>query len=91
MWTLDEVIEVLHREGIRATYGAVAGVVGGNAMNIMTPRERNQLNSWVVAADTNLPTGYTEDQLDPRLTRLPIVLDTTERLQRLLDRQVPLQ
>lgn len=89
MWTLDEVIDVLHREGIRATYGAVAGVVGGNAIGLMMGRPMDARNSWVVAVNNHLPTGYNENQLDPRLTVLPVVLDTAERLQRLLDRHVP--
>jgi hypothetical protein len=90
MWTLEEVIDVLHREGIRATYGAVAGVVGGTAIGLMVGRPMDPRHSWVVAAGNDLPTGYNESQMDPLLRQSPVVLDTANRLLELLDRQFPL-
>jgi hypothetical protein len=57
--TLDEVLTFLNAEEIRATYGAVAEVVG------VVPRAlggqlgpRRPEASWVVSADNELPTDY---------------------------------
>ena len=55
----------------RATYGAVAAVVGGTARGLMTGSPKTLKNSWIVAATTSgeavrgWPTGYTKEQIDP--------------------------
>ena len=66
-WTLDEVIDNLARQHQRATYGAVAGMVGRPATFLMSGLPRNHRNSWVVNQETRLPTGYTPEQQDPAL------------------------
>ena len=83
---LEKIVEILNRENVKATYGAVAGVLGRVPQGVMIDREKPQRNSWVVNAETNMPTGYRLDQLHPNLMRLPIVLHTREKLQRFLDR-----
>lgn len=72
-WTLDEVVKLLDANRRRATYGAVAGVVGGNPRGLMRNRSGWYENSWVVAATSNRgsgskrgrATGYRDDQIHP--------------------------
>jgi hypothetical protein len=67
--TLDEILRFLNDATIRATYGAVAEVLG------VTPRAiaERQLGphrpeaSWIVGAENGLPTGYSEDEWHPDL------------------------
>lgn len=49
------------------TYSALAGLVGGNARNVMSTLPRNHRNSWVVSKKARLPTGYQAQERDPRL------------------------
>ena len=65
--TLDDVVTALHDKGRAASYGAVAGIVGGPAHFVMQGRPRDHMNSWVVNSLTNLPTDYETHQIDPRL------------------------
>ena len=86
--TLESILDRLQRKNIRATYGAVAGVLGGSAQGVMTGRAVSQRNSWIVNAETGLPTGYQQGQMHPNLRRLPIVLKTGPKLQQFLDRHL---
>lgn len=85
---LELILDFLQRENIRATYGAVAGVLGGIPQGVMLDREKSQRNSWVVNAETGTPTGYRTESLHPNLTRLPIVLNNREKLQRFLNKHI---
>ena len=72
-WTLEEVVALLNANRQRATYGAVAGVVGGSPRNLMKNRAGWHVNSWVVAASSNREsgskrgraTGFRDDQIHP--------------------------
>ena len=86
--TLESIVDLLQRKNIRATYGAVAGVLGGIALGVMAGRENSHRNSWIVSEATGHPTGYRPDQMHPNLLRLPIVLKTGPKLQRFLDRHL---
>jgi hypothetical protein len=83
--SLEVIVDVLNRKNIRATYGAVAGVLGGNPQVVMKGQAVSQQNSWVVNARTGQPTGYRPSQMHPNLRRLPIIFDCPVRLQRFLD------
>lgn len=82
---IELVIDTLNTLEIRATYGAVAHVIGD-----VEPRSvgavlqqvggRGQRNSWVVNGDNGLPTGYSGDQLHPRLTQSAHVIDSEDEL-----------
>jgi hypothetical protein len=65
--SLDEIVEVLDRHGRRATYGAVAALLGHSPRSLLRGRERGRRFSWIVNRETGLPTGYAEEQIDPRL------------------------
>ncbi|MGF1740155.1 hypothetical protein L4C34_03550 [Vibrio profundum] len=57
--TLNQIIGYLNENGIRATYGAVADVLGVNAQSVgMLLGERRPEVSWVVNRKTGMPTGY---------------------------------
>ena len=86
--TLESIVDLLQRKNIRATYGAVAGVLGGISQGVMMGREISQRNSWIVSAETGLPTGYQQSQMHPNLLRLPIVLKTGPKLQKFLDKHL---
>jgi hypothetical protein len=55
---LEQVLDVLEGHSIRATYSAVAEVVGGIARGVMNGRVRTPRHSWVVRKCDGLPTGY---------------------------------
>ena len=78
---LAEILRFLNSKKIRATYGAVAGIVGGNAQSIggrLGARRREA--SWVVNTSTGTPIGYTQDQLHPELTSSAEIIRTGEAL-----------
>ena len=64
---LDAVLDQLQRFEQRATYGAVADVVGGIAQGVMQGRPKTPRHSWVVSKATGLPTGYREHEAAPTL------------------------
>jgi hypothetical protein len=89
MWTLDGILDVLNKVQLRATYGAVAGVIGGIAQGVMRNRPANPRHSWVVAKRNGLPTNYSDNQMHRSLLRSRTVLSTREQLQEVLDRNPP--
>jgi hypothetical protein len=67
MLSLDEIVEVLDQRGQRATDGAVAKLLDQSPRSLLKGRDRGRRYSWIVNRETGLPTGYAEDQMDPRL------------------------
>jgi hypothetical protein len=66
--TLDEIVNRLDAGKQRATYGAVAGIVGGLARGLMSGRPKNPKYSWVVAKsgpNRGMPTGYARHEIHP--------------------------
>ena len=70
----------------RATYGAVAGVVGGHPRSLMRGRPRDPLHSWVVNAQNGRPTRYRDDEMHPNLFDRDDVVSDADALRALLDR-----
>ena len=67
---LPEILRFLNEEQVRVTYGAVGEVLGviPRAMGArLGPHTRER--SWIVSADTGLPTGYSQDDMHPSLFR----------------------
>jgi hypothetical protein len=67
---LAEILNFLNDEQVRATYGAVADVLGviPRAMGArLGPHTREA--SWIVSAETGLPTDYREHEIHPALQR----------------------
>ena len=80
MHTLDEILEQLDQHHQRATYGAVAAVVGQAPRSLMKGRPRAPHSSWVVSSQSSLPTGYTDEEKHPALEERGDVLNTREAL-----------
>ncbi|MBM7116830.1 hypothetical protein [Archangium primigenium] len=76
---LDNVLDVLAELGFRATYGALArvlGVASGQQVgSILSLRPRDPRHSWVVAKRTGLPTGYVPEQWHPGLFAHEVVIE----------------
>lgn len=71
----------------RATYGAVAAVLGRPAWFLMRGRPRDPLHSWVVNAGTGLPTGYADDAVHPDLLAHSRVVSDPDALRALLGQE----
>lgn len=77
---LDDIISALNLHRQRATYSAVAELVGQQPRSLMRGRARGPSNSWVVATRTGRPTGYAEQDVHPELMRNEQILKTGEEL-----------
>jgi len=86
--TIDQIIEQLARHRQRATYGALAGVVGGLARSVMGRHPRTQRNSWVVSASTGLPTAYLPQDIDLQLLSRSHVITSADELRQWLEQGV---
>ena len=69
--SLDGIVHQLDAHKQRATYGAVAELVGALPRGLMTGRPKTPTCSWVVAATSGtesrrgFPTGYSVNQIHP--------------------------
>jgi len=79
--SLDQIVDLLDQHGQRATYGAVARLVGHSPRSLLKGRDRGKRYSWIVNRETGLPTGYADDQIDPRLAGSGPVIATDAELQ----------
>lgn len=82
--TLDTVLDTLEQTRQRATYGAVAKLLGKTPRTLMRGRERGPRHSWVVNRNNGLPTGYDETLLHPELQLKAHVIDSREELEALV-------
>ena len=78
--TLDQILDALDAARQRATYGAVAAVVGASPRVLMSGRERNQRHSWVVNLKSGLPTDYADELIHPELASSTIIIKTGDDL-----------
>jgi hypothetical protein len=83
--TLDQIIDALDRAHQRATYGAVASLLGQAPRTLMKGHDRDRRHSWIVNLKTGEPTGYDPDLLDPDLREHDTVLATKEALTQWLE------
>jgi hypothetical protein len=83
--SLEEIVHLLDQHGRRATYGAVAAVVGHSPRSLLRGRERGRRFSWIVNRETGMPTGYADDQIDPRLKESGPVIVTDGELRKWLE------
>jgi alkylated DNA nucleotide flippase Atl1 len=81
MWNLDDILDLLDQHHQRATYGAVAELVGTGPNIVMGNRPRDPRHSWVVNRETELPTGYTTAQMHPQLRERDTVFHDANSLQ----------
>jgi len=86
---LDALIACLASHHQRATYGAVAPLVGSQPRGVMYGRPRSPLNCWVVSKATGKPTGFRDDEIDPQQSKSsPVVYDDPERLRQWLSERM---
>ena len=74
MLSLDEIVDALDRHHQRATYGAVAGLLGRPAAFLVTGIPRSPRYSWIVNQKTLVPTGYAAEETHPALRQKSFVL-----------------
>ena len=79
---LEEIIQFLNYKRVRATYGAVAEVLGAipRSMGARLTRlySRHVDASWVVSAATGLPTGYGAHEMHQALHTAGIITNGVE-------------
>lgn len=78
--SLDSIVELLSRYHQRATYGAVAKLLGRSPRSLMQGRSRSAADSWIVAGSNGVPTGYEEDQMAPDLKSRATILRSPKEL-----------
>lgn len=83
--SLEDIVDLLDRHGRRATYGAVAAVLGHSPRSLLKGRDRGRRFSWIVNRGTGMPTGYPEDQIDPRLKDSGAVIASDKELRAWLE------
>jgi hypothetical protein len=77
---LDLILAALNQYQQRATYSAVAALVGQPPRILMRSRPRQPEASWVVSKTTGRPTGYTDADIHPSLTSNATVIQTQDEL-----------
>ena len=81
---MEQILDALQDNQQRATYGAVAAVLGSAPRTLMKGRERDARHSWVVSRKSGEPTGYEPGQAHPELRRSDRVIETRDELEKWL-------
>ncbi len=84
MSLLDTILDSLNQYHQRATYGAVAGLVGTIPRSVLSGRPKNWRHCWVVNEESLMPTGYSPLQIHASIAERSRVLTTAEDLKRWL-------
>ena len=79
--SLDEILQFLNHDNVRATYGAVAEVLGviPRSLGVRLGARRPEA-SWIVNAANGLPTDYSEDEWHPALLSQPDIISSGRML-----------
>lgn len=83
--TRHAILEQLDRFHQRATYGALAGVLGKTPRSVMQGLLRNWRHSWIVNQDTGEPSDYHKLRKHPALKERDAILDSPRDLTAWLD------
>jgi hypothetical protein len=87
-YELRDIVRYLNEAQVRATYGAVAELVGGIARGIgarlTALYSRSPEASWVVSAESGLPTGYAASERHPALLKDRHIIKDGDELRRRL-------
>ncbi len=88
VYELEDIIGFLNAKQVRATYGSVAELVGGIPRGIgdrlTRLYSRSPEASWVVNAETGMPTGYEAHERHPALFSNPDIISSGAELERRL-------
>ena len=77
---LDGILAALNHHHQRATYSAVAALLGQTPRLLMHDKPREPGNSWVVSKATGRPSGYKDEMIHPQLMDSEVVLRTRDEL-----------
>lgn len=80
MFSVKVIVETLNQHHQRATYGAVAGLLGKVPRSVMSGYPRDWKHSWVVNQADGAPTDYPAPKVHPALYERPRVLTSAEEL-----------
>lgn len=80
MHTRENIIHLLAKHHQRATYSALAGLLGMVPRSVMSGLPKDSKNSWIVAKENGLPSGYSTEAIDSRLSNSGKVIETVEEL-----------
>lgn len=83
--TLESVLDVLERHHQRATFGAVAGVLGREPRSLFDGYARTPRTAWVVSKSTGLPTGTRKADYPAGLLDNDEVINSPEALRRWME------
>jgi len=78
--TLDGILEVLERHRQRATFGAVAGILGCEPRSLFNGYVRSPKTAWVVSKATGMPTGTNKADYPPGLFENKLIIDAPDEL-----------
>ena len=65
----------------RATYGAVANLVGKSPRSLMQGLPRDWRHSWVVNKETGMPSEYPSGKIHPAIAERPEILESETELE----------
>ena len=85
MRSLDRILDLLQQHHQRATYGAVAGLLGKTPRALMQGRPRDWRHSWVVNKDTGLPSEYPSGKIHPAINERSDILESDAALEAWLE------
>ena len=84
---LAEIIRWLNERKVRATYGAVAAVLGVRPQSMGARLGPHSLEaSWIVNASTSLPTGYESSEIHQDVRKSTELIRTGNELRRKMRR-----
>ena len=83
--TVTLVTKTLAKFHQRATYGAVAGLLGKTPRSVMQGYPKDWQHSWVVNSSNGKPSKYPPPKVDPNLTERSDILRSPEDLAAWLD------
>ena len=79
MENLQQVLDFLNRNKIRASYRDVASFLGLPAASLCDMLEPRRMEaSWVVNFETGTPSGYAESEIDPGLRSSDVISDADD-------------
>lgn len=84
-WNLETILHVLGKYDQRATYEAVAKLLGKSPQSLMQRRPHCPRDSWIVLKKTGLPSGYSKEDMHPLLTSRSRILKTPKKLEEWLN------
>jgi len=84
---LERIVTLLDRQMQRATYGAVAQLLGVPQQSLMKDLPRNHRYSWIVNSKTKMPTRYAESEIHPALIVRMGVIEDREELEKWVGEQ----